>query len=46
MNRAFKVVPANVALALAAVSFIVAPFAAVAADVPDALSVEWQGKKF
>ena len=43
MNRAFKIVPANVALIV--ILLTVAPLAAVAADVPDALSVEWQGKK-
>jgi quercetin dioxygenase-like cupin family protein len=34
---------ANVALAV--ILLVVAPLAAVAADVSDALSVEWQGKK-
>jgi hypothetical protein len=29
----------------AALGILIAPFAAIAANVPDALSVEWQGKK-
>ena len=33
------------ATALAVMSFLVAPVHAMADDVPDALSVEWQGKK-
>jgi quercetin dioxygenase-like cupin family protein len=43
MDKVFKIVSANVALTV--IALIVAPLAAIAADVPDALSVEWQGKK-
>jgi quercetin dioxygenase-like cupin family protein len=42
MNRVCKIASAHVAVT---VMGFVAPLAAVAADVPDALSVEWQGKK-
>jgi quercetin dioxygenase-like cupin family protein len=43
MSGVGKVASANVTLAI--IGLLVAPLAAVAADVPDALSVEWQGKK-
>ena len=37
--------PAQLAAALFGIAILVAPFAARGDDVPDALSVEWQGEK-
>ena len=42
MNSKSKI---TLAIIGAALGLLVAPFAALADDVPDALSVEWQGKK-
>jgi quercetin dioxygenase-like cupin family protein len=41
MNRVCKITSTSVALTF--IGLVVAPLAAVAADVPDALSVQWQG---
>jgi hypothetical protein len=43
MDKVLKIVCANVALTV--IALIVAPLEVIAADVPDALSVDWQGKK-
>jgi len=43
MNTTFKLVLTTVTVA--SLSLLAAPYAVMADDVPDALSVEWQGKK-